>query len=237
MCTPGGIAGNGGKTRGGIAPSGITQQTLWNGGRSLFIVQAMKMTKAFAIAAITLMLGGTGAVAQSYSEYKFIFSGTSYQTNAVGKLVGTPITDQTLLQDRARIGNITDLSTVSIVYHINGNSLGDTVDVVSNSTGQVLVTELGLFYGSYGGLGRTAVTNAAQTEVRRMDYIYTFNNSTYTFNNDDSVGCSITSESFATTNGFTNAMIQGTMSWGVAPQKTNGPILCIGSFSLGQGVF
>jgi hypothetical protein len=195
------------------------------------------MTKAFAITATALVLAGTGALAQSYSEYKFIFSGTAYQTNTAGKLVGTPISDQTLLQDRARLGNIPDLSTVSIVYHINGNPLGDTIDVVSNSTGQVMTTELGLFYGSYGGLGRTAVTNAAQTEVRRMDYIYTFNSSTYTFNNDDSVGCSITSVSVATTNGSTNAMIQGTMSWGVEPQNTNGPILCIGNFSLGQGVF
>jgi hypothetical protein len=197
----------------------------------------MIMTKAFAITATALVLGGAGALAQSYSEYKFIFSGTAYQTNTTGKLVGTPITDQTLLQDRARLGNIADLSTISIVYHIDGNPLGDTVDVISNATGQVLVTELGLFYGSYGGLGRTAVTNAAQTEVRRMDYIYTFSSSTYTFNNDDSVGCSITSKSFVTTNGSTNAVIQGNISWGVKPQNTNGPILCIGNFSLGEGMF
>jgi hypothetical protein len=78
-------------------------------------------------------------------EYKFIFSGTAYETNASGKLVGTPITGQTLLQVLAQRGNITDLSTISIVYHINGNPLGDTVDVISNANGQVLVNELGLF--------------------------------------------------------------------------------------------
>ncbi len=237
ICKLAGALGNGGKTRGGILPGSITQQTLWKREGGASIVQAMKMTKAFAITASALMFAGFSALGQSYSEYKFIFSGTAYQTNAAGKLVGTPITDQTLLQDRARLGGIADLSAISIVYHINGNPMGDTVDVVSNATGQVLTTELGLFYGSDAGLGRTAVTNAAQTQVRRVDYIYTFSSSTYTFNNSDSVGCCMTSKSLVTTNGSTNAVIQGALSWGVEPQRTNGPILCIGNFSLGQGVF
>lgn len=195
------------------------------------------MTKVFAITATAHMLGGIVADAQSYSEYKFIFSGFAYETNTAGKLVGTPITDQAFLQDRANLGKLTDLSTISIVYHINGNPLGDTVDVVSNATGEVLVNELGLYYGSDAALGRTAVTNTAQTQVRRVDYIYTFNSSTYTFDNDDSVGCCMTSKCFAITNGSTNAIISGNMSWGVEPQGTNGPILCIGTFSLGQPVF
>jgi hypothetical protein len=197
----------------------------------------MKMTKSFAVAGAALLLGWFGANAQSYSEYKFIFSGTAYETNALGKLVGTPITDQTLLQDRAQLGGITDLSTISIVYHLNGNPLGDTVDVISNANGQVLVTELGLYYGSDPSLGRIAVTNAAQTQQRRVDYIYTSNGSTYTFDNDDSVGLSITSKNFVITNGSTNANICGTMSWGVQPQGTNGAILCTGKFSLGQPLF
>jgi hypothetical protein len=186
------------------------------------------------------MLSLLGMQGQSYSEYKFIFSGAAYQTNTLGKLVGTPITDQTLLQDRAREGGITDLSTVSIVYHLNGdtNYGADTVDVISNVNGQVLVNELSLFFGSDTGLGRIAVTNAAQTQQMRVDYIYTDNNSTYTFDNDDSVGLCITSKTFATaTNGVTNAVISGHMSWGVQPQGTNGPILCIGNFSATQPLF
>jgi hypothetical protein len=197
----------------------------------------MKLTRAFALAAAALLLGGLGAWGQPYTEYKFIFSGTAYQTNASGKMAGTPLTDQTLLRDRARLGGITDLSTVAIVYHLNGSYLGDTIDVISNANGQVLVTELGLFYGSDGSLGRTAVANAAQTQQMRVDYIYTDNGSTYTFDNNHSIGCCITSKNAVVTNGMTNAVISGRMSWGVQPQGTNGPILCIGNFSLGQPLF
>jgi hypothetical protein len=195
------------------------------------------MRGIFAVFAAVLLLGGLGAVGQAYSEYQFLFSGTAYETNAAGKMVGTPITDQTLLHDRARLGQISDVSTLSLVYHINGNAMGDTIDIISNATGQVLVTELGLYFGSDGSLGRTAVTNAAQTAQRRIDYIYTDNNSTYTFDNDDSVGGSMTSKCLVATNGVTNAVISGMMSWGVAPRGTNGPILCIGRFSTGQALF
>jgi hypothetical protein len=195
------------------------------------------MTRSLAPIGAALLFGWFSASGQSYTEYKFIFSGKAYETNAAGKIVGTPITDQTLLQDRARLGGITDLSTISIVYHLNGNAQGDTVDVISNATGQVLVTELGLYYGSDSGLGRVAVANASQTQQRRIDYIYTSNGSTYTFDNDDSVGLCITSKNFVMTNGTTNASISGTMSWGVQPQGTNGPIVCTGTFSLGAPLF
>jgi hypothetical protein len=151
--------------------------------------------------------------------------------------VGTPITEQTLLQDRARQGNITDLSTIAIAYHIDGNSLGDTVEIISSSSGEVIAPEFGLYFGSDASLGRTAVTNALQTAQKRVDYIYTPDNSTYTFDNDDSVGVAMTSKWLVTTNGATNAVISGVMSWAVEPQGTNGTILCIGSFSLGQPLF
>jgi hypothetical protein len=193
----------------------------------------MRLTLTLAVAVSGLLLSELAASGQSYYEYKFIFSGFAYQTNADGKMVATPITDQTLLQDRARGGGITDLSTISIVYHIDGGTLGDTIDIISNATGQVLTTELGLYFGSDTGLGRTAVTNAAQTQVIRIDYIYTSSASTYTFDNDDSVGCGMTSKNVTAT----NAVITGNLSWGVQPQGTNGPIVCIGKYSVGQPLF
>ena len=197
----------------------------------------MNVLKTIALTASTLVFGGFNVAAQSHYEYKFLFTGMAYQTNASGNIVGIPITDQTLLEDRARRGNITDFSTVSIVYHINGNPLGDTVEIIANTNGQVLTSQFGLYYGSDNTLGRTAVTNAAQTQQRRVDFIYTANNSTYTFDNTHSVGLAITSKSVAVANGITNAVISGTMSWGVAPQGTNGPIVCKGNFSLGQPLF
>jgi hypothetical protein len=196
------------------------------------------MTKLFAITAAALLLGGFNTQAQTYQEYKFVFSGTAYQTNAAGAIVATHITDQTLLQDRARQGNISNLDTISLVYHINGNSLGDTIEVISNATGQTLTTEFGFYFGADGAYGRIAVTNLLQTQQRRVDYIYTFDNSTYTYANSDSVGAAFTYKSLVKEGKITNAVINGTMSWDVTPTGTDTkPIVCIGTFSLGRPVF
>jgi hypothetical protein len=195
------------------------------------------MSKAIAITAAALLFGGFNIHAQTYQMYKFVFSGTAYHTNAAGGIVASHITDQTLLQDRARQAGVTNLNTISLVYHINGDPLGDTVEVISNATGQTLTTEFGFYFGSDGGLGRIAVTNLTQTQQRRVDYIYTFDDSTYTYSNGDSVGAAFTSKSLVTRGKVTNAVISGTMSWDVIPSGTNlAPVVCVGTFSLGRGV-
>ena len=128
------------------------------------------------------------------------------------------------------------------MYHIGGDTNdpepGDTVDVIYTNSPTALTTEFSLWFGSTAANGRTAVTNAAQSEVWRADYIYTFDNSAYTFDNADSVGLCLTHKvNVSPTNGYANASISGNMSWGVAPQGTNGPIVCIGTFTLGQPMF
>ena len=196
------------------------------------------MKTKFAIAFALLALGGGGVQAQSHDEYKFVFSGTAYQTNAAGTIVATHITDQTLLNDRARAGNIANLNTISLVYHINGGPpYGDTVDVISNANHQTLTTEFGFYFGSDAALGRTAVTNLLQTAERRVDYIYTFNSSTYSYSNGDSVGAAFTSKSLVKSGKITNAVISGTMSWSVIPTGANTkPMYCTGTFSLGKAI-
>lgn len=177
------------------------------------------------------------ASAQQYIEYQFVFRGTAYTTNETGNIVATPITDQTLLADRAAGGGITDLSTVAIVYHINGDPKGDTVEVVSTN-GTSLAFEFGFWFGSDSSLGRSALTSGNSNEVRRVDYLYTLENSTYTHSNPDSIGAAFTTKRFLTdTNGNTNPTIEGTMTWGVVPQGTNGTIMCTGHFTLGKPMF
>jgi hypothetical protein len=200
------------------------------------IVCSMKM-KGTIVAAL-LLLSGFIVQGQSYTRYKFIFSGTAYQTNAEGTLVATRITDQTLLRSRTAQGNITNLNTVAIVYHINGDPLGDTVEIISTD-GTYLTTEFGFYFGSDSALGRTAVGSVTESGQRRVDPIYTFDDSTYTYSNSDSVGAAFTFKHFVPgAKGVTNAIIQGTMSWGVIPTGTNtSPILCIGTFTLGRPMF
>jgi hypothetical protein len=193
------------------------------------------MRKTVVIAGVALLLGVFSAQAQTHSEYKFIFSGTAYQTNAAGALVATHITDQTLLRSRAEQGNIANLNTVAIVYHINGDPLGDTVEIVSTN-GTYLTTEFGFFFGADSSLGRIDVGIITEGGQRSVDPIYTFDDSTYTYSNSDSVGAAFTFKRFvAGAKGTTNAIIQGTMSWTVIPSGTNtNPVLCMGTFSLGK---
>ncbi|HEX4119576.1 MAG TPA: hypothetical protein VH619_03020 [Verrucomicrobiae bacterium] len=194
--------------------------------------------KIFAITTVAaLLLTGAIAQGQTYSEYKFVFSGTAYQTNSKGVLVSWPITEQTLLKSRAVQGNIQNLNTISIVYHINGNPLGDTVEIIENN-GTYLTTEFGLYFGADSALGRTAVGTPTSGE-RRIDPMYTFDNSEYTYSNSDSVGAAFTYKHYVkVSNKLTNAVIQGSMSWAAIPTGTNtSPILCIGTFSLGKPMF
>jgi len=204
---------------------------------------------AFVLAA--LLSGGLSLPGQTYYEYKFIFSGTAYQTNASGEIVGRPITDQTLLQTEAQLLKLTNPSGLSLVYHLDGGyPNGHTVEVISNATGQTLATEFGFFYGSqFPGetnamgqptnlLGRYAVTNASMSEQRRVDQIYTFANSLYTYHNSGSLGGSFTCKRFLVdSSGDTNMLIDGTLFWDVIPTGTNlAPILCAGHFTLGQPI-
>ena len=68
----------------------------------------MKIMKTTAVT-FAFLLGAFSVRAQTYYEYKWIFNGTAYQTNGAGNIVGTPITDQTLLQtEQAQYLNITN---------------------------------------------------------------------------------------------------------------------------------
>jgi len=210
----------------------------------------MKWMKTSAVT-FAFLLGAFSVQAQTYYEYKWIFNGTAYQTNGAGNIVGTPITDQTLLQTEAQRLNITNLGTVSLVYHLDGSyPLWDTVDLISNATCETLSTLFGLYYGSqYAGetnadgqpanlLGRYAVTNATQLEQRRVDQVYTFHDTLYTYQSSGSLGGSFTCKRFVVdSSGDTNLFVDGTLFWDVIPTGTNvAPILCAGHFTMGQPI-
>src|SRR5207249_6835171 len=80
---------------------------------------------------------------RTQAQYLFYltFRGISYQTNAAGNITATPITEQTWLQQAAAAGGITDLSTLAVVYHVNGNAtFGDTIEVVNSYYGSTYTT-------------------------------------------------------------------------------------------------
>jgi hypothetical protein len=171
-------------------------------------------------------------------EYKFLFKGLAYETNSSGNIVATPITEQALLQDRATAGGVTDLSTIALVYHVGGDEKGDTVEIVSSTNGQRLAFEFGFWFGSDPSLQRSALTNATQTEQRRVDYIYTLETATYICLNTHSSGAAfVTKRTLTDNSGNVNVTVEGTMQWMVNPQNGHGTIVINGSFSTGQRLF
>jgi hypothetical protein len=152
--------------------------------------------------------------------------GACYQTNAAGNIVASPITETTLLEQAAQAGGV-DPKTLALVYHVQGSSFGDTIDVVNASSGAVATTLYGLFFGddSVQLLGRTALTNSPGNEVRRLDYIYTSQNS-------HSMGASFTTKRFLTdAKGNVHTTINGRMEWIVNPTGANGTQVCIANFT------
>ena len=75
-------------------------------------------------------------------------------------------------------------------------------------------------------------------EQRRVDQVYTFKDTLYTYDNSGSLGGSFTCKRFLVdTSGNTNIFIDGTLFWDVIPTGTNvAPILCAGHFTLGQPI-
>ena len=166
------------------------------------------------------------ALAQTPFLFRMTLRGTCYQTNSTGQVVATPITEQTLLQDAAAAGGL-DWRSLALVYHVQGSGFGDTIDVVNAATGQIGTTLYGLFFGdnSNQDLGRTALTNIVGSEVRRLDYIYTTQNS-------HSMGACFTTKRFQGDNkGNIRASFEGQMHWIVNPVGNAGTRVCTASFN------
>ncbi len=182
-----------------------------------------------------LALAALSATAQTItSKLRFTFRGTCYQTNGPGNIIATPITELTLLQDRAQAGGITDLSTVAIVYHFNADPKGDSIEIVNSANGQTLALEFGLWFGADASLGRSTLTNAAKNEIRSVDYVYTLDNSTYTSWNSHSMGAAFVTRRFLTdTNGNIRVTAEGPLHWNVNPTANTSTKVISGVFTTG----
>ena len=185
------------------------------------------MQRTFVVSLSLLALGLFSANAQF--EFKVIFRGASYQTNGNGLVFSTPITEQTILQAAAQAGGITDLSTLALVYHVQGSSFGDTIDVVNATNGIAYKTVFGFFFGDDPSLNRVAITNGTGTEVLRVDYIYTDQNS-------HSMGAAFVTKNYSP-GGQQLTSVTGRMQWIVNPISPAGTKVCYGSFTATNPLF
>lgn len=160
------------------------------------------------------------------SKFHITFRGTAYQKAPDGNMTPVTITERTLLEEAARDGGVTDLSTLALVYHVNGSSFGDTIDVVNSTNGVPYRTFYGFFFGQDASLNRTAITNAAGTDVRRIDYIYTSQSS-------HSMGTGFVSKRYIRdSQGNPRATIDGgQLQWIVLPAKGDSAKMCKATFT------
>ena len=103
--------------------------------------------------------------------FRFTFTGTASATNSAGKFVTQKVTEKTWLQDFLASNSITNNPRhLMVVYHVNGDSHGDTVDIVDTKTKATLYTIWGLFFSSE--FGRLPMVSSDGLQQKRIDYIY-----------------------------------------------------------------
>lgn len=154
----------------------------------------------------------TSVVAQN--KLHIAISGTCYTTDAQGRIVPQPVNNETLLEKAAQAGGLKSAAGLALAYHIGGNSLGDTIEVINPTNGVTLTTLFGLYFGE--SFGREALLSASGKQMKRIEYLYTDQNS-------HSIGSALlTDYFFLDSNGHTNATyVLGQMQYLVLTDSTH----------------
>lgn len=181
---------------------------------------------------IERLLQATGALflmmtfsAQAQNQLIFVLKGSCATTDSNGHIASKPVNNQTLLTDYAQThGMGTNISGLALAYHIGGNELGDTIDVINRTNGATVFTLFGLYFGE--SFGRMALLSSSRQQLRRLEYIYTDQNS-------HSLGSALlTDYYFLDSNGNTNATyVLGQMQYVTLPDSISANAqICTASF-------
>lgn len=164
--------------------------------------------------------------AQNPGKYHITLRGTAYERDATGNLVPAEITEKTLLEEAAQARGLTNLNSLALVYHVRGSSFGDTIDLVEAATGAPITSVLGFFFGEDRSLNRTAITNAPGTMIKRIDYLYTRQNS-------HSMGTGfVTRRNVADVSGNVRVAVDGgQLQWIVLPENGRSARMCRATFT------
>lgn len=183
----------------------------------------MKIKLLVTVAALALMVC-TQANAQLPALWRVNISGYSWTTNKIGQIVPQPLNNATLLKHIANVNGTTDFSWWALAYHIGGNELGDTIDIINRTNGATLQTLFGLYFGE--AFERSALRSASGRQLKRIEYVYTDQSS-------HSIGSALlTDYYFFNSSGNTNyVMVLGQMQWLVVPDSKN-PSMRVNSASL-----
>ncbi len=181
--------------------------------------------------------GLVASPAMAQNEFYVTFRGTFWRTNSLGHLTPNPLSEQDLLLAAAQAWGRTDASGLYLVYHVQGNALGDTIDVVDSSNGSgFYLNYFGFYFGeaTQSTPDRVALTNSTGTQVRRIDHIYTQTATFYTSPNpgghDMGTGF-ITKRFMNDISGNPRGTIDGEFYWLVLAQNSVGGMMCKGNFT------
>lgn len=164
---------------------------------------AMKFSSSLLCAVAVFSAVATNVQAQT-TMYEFFFQGTRFQTNGAGLIKPYPVTEKTLLKEIAAAANVPNPSYMRMVYHVGGSELGDQVQIINSTNGVVLDNVFGLFFGQ--SFARVGLTNKLGSDVRRIDYVYTKQDS-------HSMGAAFVTRSFIKTNNVTRLSVKGDIEW------------------------
>ena len=157
--------------------------------------------------------------------FNLTIRGSAYQRSASGNLVPVPITNETLLREAAQYAGLPSTKGLALVYHIQGSDYGDTIDAVNRTNGLTYTTVFGFFFGDDPSLNREAITNSVGTQVRRIDYIYTHQNS-------HSMGSGfVTKRLMNDRRGNLRGSIDAKMQWITRPEGDSGTQINTATFS------
>jgi hypothetical protein len=135
----------------------------------------MNMNHLLVTASALIMAGQLNSTAQPL--YQLSFSGSSSTTDSSGRIVARPLNNQILIKDFGATHGVSDTSGFGLAYHVNGSSFGDTIDIVNRTNGSVVFSLFGLYFGESAALGRMELASASGRQIKRLEYIYTDQNS------------------------------------------------------------
>jgi hypothetical protein len=136
----------------------------------------MKTRRSLAAAALGSLMAFATLHAQTLpTKYQMTLSVVCWTTNNSGQIIQQNFGNQTVLRQAANANGVTDFSNWVLAYHLGGNELGDTIEIIDRNTGHTLQTLFGLYFGE--DFGRQALLSASTRQLKRIEYVYTDQNS------------------------------------------------------------
>ena len=177
---------------------------------------------------LLLLLAPLRSPAQNF-KLLLTFHGTCLSNNAAGQFVSRAVSQRNWMRDFANTVGLTNLSAMTVVYHVNADERGDIIEVVDAKTGLVLDTPFLLFFGQDASLGRVALTNSVGNQVRIIQYVYTHQNKY-------SMGAALLNQRLKlnASGTVTNAIITGTMYYVMETDSLHNRSFFTGTLTTGK---